>query len=221
MTAFDIEDEFNDNLGYRLLMNSPVTLFYRHEVLDSTAASLAALGYQIRSFDAGSWRDEQDLHQEVAAKLDFPKYYGRNYAALNDCLRDLVLQEYGWDPESTGLVLVFTGFDAFAHRLPEIAHGVLHLAAHHSRAASLIGSRLICLVQSSDPWIRFDDVGAEPVVWNAAEWLNSAREPERRGGGELRSRGLLSAFGRLFGRRGHAARREHRARDRERRSEDE
>ena len=176
MSAFDPDDEYNGKLDYVLLMNSPVTLFYRNAVLESTIDSLTELGYQVTSFNAGSWRDEQDLHREVAAALDFPDYYGRNYAALNDCLRDLVGQHFGWDPSATGLVLVFTGIDTFAGRCPWFAQALLDMMARHSRAASLIGRRLMCLAQSDDPWIRFEDVGAESVVWNAAEWLNSARE---------------------------------------------
>lgn len=176
MSAFDPEEERNASLDYRLLSSSPVTLFYRRPVLDSTITSLSELGYQVAAFGAGAWSTEDDLHRDIASTLGFPDYYGRNYPALSDCLRDVVNQEYGWVRETTGLVLVFTGFDAFARRCPQFAQGLLHLAALHSRAASLIGRRLICLVQSDDPWIRPDDVGAEPVVWNDAEWLNSARE---------------------------------------------
>jgi hypothetical protein len=50
--------------------------------------------------------------------------------------------------------------------------------AHHSRTAALFGRRLMCLVQSDDPHIRFEPVGATPVAWNDAEWLNSKRRPE-------------------------------------------
>lgn len=45
--------------------------------------------------------------------------------------------------------------------------------ASHSRAAALFGDRLMCLVQSNDPRINFDVVGAAPVLWNEAEWPES------------------------------------------------
>ena len=35
--------------------------------------------------------------------------------------------------------------------------------------AALIGHRMICLVQSDDPSIQFDPIGATPVLWNDAE----------------------------------------------------
>jgi hypothetical protein len=32
-------------------------------------------------------------------------------------------------------------------------------------------------VQSDDPTIRFEPVGAMPVMWNHAEWLDAKRRP--------------------------------------------
>ena len=34
---------------------------------------------------------------------------------------------------------------------------------------------MLALVQSRDPDLRFDPVGATPVVWNDAEWLDASR----------------------------------------------
>lgn len=111
----------------------------------------------------------------MAAALDFPDYYGRNFNALNDCLRDVVHQYYGWTPGTTGLALVLTGYDAFAGQCPDEAWTTLDLVAKCSRVASLLGRRLLCLVQSNDPNIQFEPVGAMTPHWNDAEWLHSAR----------------------------------------------
>jgi hypothetical protein len=119
---------------------------------------------------------EAELHRDIAAALDFPGYYGRNLDALNDCLRDVVTYDYGTSREATGLVLVFTGYDAFAGRCPRAAQTVLDILADRARSAALIGHRMCCLVQSNDPTIRFDPVGAMPVMWNDAEWLDSDRK---------------------------------------------
>ncbi|WP_136706750.1 barstar family protein [Agromyces sp. H66] len=175
MSAFDPEEDLGHDLGFRLLWNTPVTLFYRPHVLEETSAWLAEHGYQITVLDASSWSAEADLHRDVAQALSFPDYYGHNLDALNDCLRDVVSQGYGWNPHATGLVLVFTGYDAFAARRPRPAQVVLDLLAKHSRVAALLGRRMICLVQSNDPRISFDAVGADPVLWNDAEWLNPSR----------------------------------------------
>jgi len=39
----------------------------------------------------------------------------------------------------------------------------------------LTGHRILALVQTDDPDLRFDPVGAASVVWNDAEWLNASR----------------------------------------------
>jgi len=39
----------------------------------------------------------------------------------------------------------------------------------------LLGQRLLALVQSDDPRIRFERIGAVPVNWNPREWLDSDR----------------------------------------------
>lgn len=43
----------------------------------------------VRWIRAQSMRSEAELHSEIAAALQFPSYYGRNWHALRDCLRDL------------------------------------------------------------------------------------------------------------------------------------
>ncbi|MGI5241576.1 barstar family protein [Dactylosporangium sp. CA-139066] len=177
MAAFDPETDLAQDHAFRLLANTPVTLFRRPEVLDETIGWLGAHGYQITRLNAASWSTERDLHREVAAALEFPDYYGHNLDALNDCMRDVVSQAYGWQPDAAGLVLVFVGYDTFAGHCPRAAQVVLDIMAGHSRGAALIGRRLMCLVQSDDPDLRFEPVGATPVAWNDAEWLDAARRP--------------------------------------------
>jgi Barstar (barnase inhibitor) len=178
MAAFDPETDLSEDRAFWLLINTSVTLFWRPQVLDETTTWLSVHGYQVTRIDASQWSTEQDLHRDIAAALAFPDYYGRNLDALNDCMRDVVNQDYGWAPGTAGLVLVFTGYDAFAARCPRPAQIVLDVMANHSRSAALFGRRLMCLVQSNDPHIRFEPVGATAVAWNDAEWLNSKRRAE-------------------------------------------
>lgn len=178
MASFDPQSEADGDLDFRLMMNSTVTLYWRRTLLDRDVGRLDERGYQIVRLDASGWTADGDLHTSIAATLDFPAYYGRNLDALNDCLRDVVDHEYGWRPNATGLVLVFDGYDAFAHCRPRSAQAVLDIIAGRSRSALLFGRRLLCLVHSDDPHIRFDPVGAVPVVWNDAEWLDANRRPQ-------------------------------------------
>ena len=175
VAPFDSDADLNQDRGFRLLANTPVTLFWRRSVLDETTQWLIAHGYQVTFLDASSWNTEDDLHREVAEALNFPGYYGRNLDALNDCMRDVVNHDYGWGAESTGLALVFAGYDAFSRNCPRAAQVVLDIMADQSRSAALFGRRLMCLVQTNDPRIGFDPVGAVPVSWNDAEWLDASR----------------------------------------------
>lgn len=177
MVAFDPDADLTDDLAFQLLSTAPVTLFWKRDVLEETITWLRSHGYQIVVLDASTWSTEADLHRDMAAALHFPDYYGRNLDALNDCFRDVVAQSYGWAPDATGLVLAFLGYDAFAQRFPSAGEIVLDILADHSRAAALVGRRLIGLVQSNDPDIEFEPVGATPVTWNDAEWLESRRHP--------------------------------------------
>ena len=175
MAAFDPAAVRTHPVDYRLVANGFVTLFWDPQVLQRTLRWLAEHGYQLVTLPSGGWRLPADLHRDLARALDFPDYYGRNLDALNDCLSDVVDGDYGWDRSTTGLVLVFLGYDAFARAQPQVAQTVLDIVADRARGAVLIGHRLICLVQSDDPTVRFAPVGAAGVSWNDAEWRDADR----------------------------------------------
>lgn len=116
------------------------------------------------------------MHDDIASGLCFPDYYGHNLNALNDCMRDVSSGDYGWDAEAeTGLVIVLRAFDAFTRVDRPTAQILLDIFARQAGRAMLIGHRIICLVQSNDSQLAFDPVGAMPVMWNDAEWLDSTR----------------------------------------------
>jgi Barstar (barnase inhibitor) len=170
MSAFNPDSDLRGDVAFRLMSNSFVRLFWRTELFEQSLAWLRGHGYHVVQVDASTWTREEDLHRDIAAALDFPDYYGRNLDALNDCLGD-----YGTDADATGFVLAFTGYDTFAAHCPREAHIVLDIVADHGRRAMLVGHRMFGLVQSNDPDIRLEPVGATPVMWNDAEWLDSSR----------------------------------------------
>jgi len=169
-----IWDRF-DAVDYRLVRNTFVTMFWKRSILDDTVRWLAEHDYDVVTLDAGSWNSARDMYRDVAEALDFPDYFGQNLDALNDCMRDVVSGDYGWRKDARGLVLVLTGFEMFAALERRTAQVMLDIFADRARSASLTGTRLICLIQSNDPRLRFEPVGAMPVMWNDAEWLNTRR----------------------------------------------
>jgi hypothetical protein len=96
MAAFDPAAELHRDLAFRLLINTSVTLFWRQPLLDETSAWLSAHGYQVTQVDASTWMTEHEFHAGIAAALSFHEYYGHNLDAFNDCMRDVVAQDYGW-----------------------------------------------------------------------------------------------------------------------------
>jgi hypothetical protein len=169
-----------DDLYYRMVADTFVTLFWRRELLDESTALFREHRYAVVVLDASGWTADGDLHRDVAEALDFPDYYGGNLDALNDCLRDVLAGDYGMPADAAGLVIAFTGYQAFVRASPRSAQIVLDILADHARRAAIFGQRMLCLVQSEDPDITFEPVGGTPVTWNKAEWLNARRRPESR-----------------------------------------
>jgi hypothetical protein len=96
VAALDLDSDLGGDRAYRLMINSSVSLFWRSTTLDDTVEWLGARDYQIVRLDASAWMSAPDMHREIASALDYPTYNGRNLDALNDCMRDVVAQEYGW-----------------------------------------------------------------------------------------------------------------------------
>ncbi|MFD4737797.1 barstar family protein [Streptomyces virginiae] len=162
--------------GIEYMGNTFVTLFWRQRLLNQAVQRLEDRDFRVVRLTAGQWSTEQDMHRAIAAALQFPDYYGHNLDALNDCLGDVACYGgYGDSAEGVGLVLAFTDYDRFAAACPSAAQVILDIVANQARHAAVLQRRLICLVHSNDPDIRFDPVGAMPVMWNSDEWLDANR----------------------------------------------
>lgn len=133
--------------------------------------------YNVVEFDAAKWKTEEQMHDSLRSALSFPYYYGKNLDALNDCMTsDLVVADHG------GVALVFNHYDQFSTigragdpNDKSLAKIVLHILADAVRYHMLFGRRLLILVQSDDPLIRFDDLAGISAHWNPREWLNKNR----------------------------------------------
>jgi hypothetical protein len=161
--------------GIEYMSNTFVTLFWRRRLLTQAVARLEELGFRVVHLAAGKWTTEQDMHRAIAAALHFPRYYGNNLDALNDCLGDVACYEDDDAVEGAGLVLSLTDYDHFAAAYPKTAQTVLDIIADQARRAAVFQRRFLALVHSNDPDIRFEPVGAMPVMWNSDEWADSNR----------------------------------------------
>jgi RNAse (barnase) inhibitor barstar len=169
MASFNRDPEEWQRLDWQLLQSSAITLYFKSAVLDADAAWFSAHDYRVVSLRAGEQRGPEDMLAELGRVFEFPDYYGQNLNAFNDCLSDVDVPDVG------GLALVIYNFDAFARSNRSFAQRVLDICAHNSRRFLLTGRRFVVLVQTDDPRIAFEPVGASAVTWNPSEWLDSKR----------------------------------------------
>lgn len=166
MAAFS-EDDFG-RLDLQLLQNSPVTLYFRAEVLAADIEELKKYGYAIDSFDCTTWENTVQMFAQIAAGLSFPDYPRHSFDGFNDLLSDFEIP-------GTGRALVFNRFDDFSKRHAVDAHVLLDILIRNSHYRMLFGERFFVLAQSDDPEISYKNLNAASAIWNPAERLNSAR----------------------------------------------
>jgi hypothetical protein len=161
--------EVVQRLDWKLLERGAVALYYRSSVLSADLGWFRQQNYVIHEFNAAGWVTPAAFHADAKRVLGFPEHYSSNLASWVDCLPELTI------PDESGMVLAFRQYDAFAKAQPQLAQTILDSLESTSRRFLLTGRRLIALVQSDDPRIRFERVGALPVTWNPREWLDSDR----------------------------------------------
>jgi len=169
MAVFKNDPREMERLDWRLLQNGAVTLYHRVHVLTEDSVWFQRAGYKVHALDGVHWTTPQQFHEDAQRVLGFPKHYGKNLAAWIDYLADLEV------PDAGGVVLQFKHYDVFAKSQPQLAQTILDSVESTSRRMMLIGRRLVALVQSDDPRIRFERVGAVPVTWNPREWTDGDR----------------------------------------------
>lgn len=79
------------------------------------AEDLASRGLHVGEVDGAAIDGDQALLAAIAAAFDFPDYFGVNWDALDECLRDM-----SWAP-AAGYVLVVTGAEGLWQRDPRLA----------------------------------------------------------------------------------------------------
>jgi Barstar (barnase inhibitor) len=174
---------FNNNpddwqrLDWQILRDGGIQLYWRREYLIEDSQWLAKHDYDVFEFACETWESQDDMFSDFARVLRLPDYVGRNFDALDECISDLPLTE------SRGAAIVLAGFDAYAagagaapmERLRNEAEVLLDIIASASRFHLLNGNRLVTLVQTDDPQLRFGALGGVSPRWNHREWLNANR----------------------------------------------
>ncbi len=90
------------------------------------ATELEALGLSVTTIDASPIEDPPGLLAGLAAGLAFPEYFGNNWDAVDECLRDL-----SWGPGDLGWILIVRNADTI-WRADPVAAGALAMACQEA-----------------------------------------------------------------------------------------
>ena len=156
-------------LDWQLLERGAVALYYKPSVLSGDLGWFKQQGYAIHELSAATWSTSAEFHETVKRSLNFPSHYTNNLASWIDSVGEMSV------PDESGMVLAFRQYDAFARAQPQLAQTILDSIETTSRRFLLTGRRFLALVQSDDPRVRFERVGALPVTWNPREWTDADR----------------------------------------------
>ncbi|HTJ51753.1 MAG TPA: barstar family protein [Cyclobacteriaceae bacterium] len=157
----------DDNLDLGILAKGGISLYFNMGVLDYDLKLLSEKRYNLIEFDGTFITSAIELHFDLQQKLKFPGYYGRNFDALVDCLRDFKADE-------NGTALIFRKLNAL--NLKSLVH-LLDIFSNCSRSELVYGRKLIVLIQVDNKKFNIP----EPIgsinfrLWNDKEWFESDR----------------------------------------------
>lgn len=146
MPAFSTDDILGNRLDFEIARDGFVRRLRDDAALRNAEMWLRREGYRAIALDAGAWSDDKQMHIAFATGLQFPRHFGKNLDALNDCMSNVAEADYGWNASETGLVLILSGFDRFAQRLPRTADHVQDILRRQGRYAALFGNRLLTIL---------------------------------------------------------------------------
>jgi hypothetical protein len=130
-------------------MHPPLRLLH----MGAAAAWLRQHGYQVVTVDA-CWLITSHMFRDLASALESACH--DQWHCLGEGLDEALAE--AWD-RSAGFALILTGFHVFAHHHIDHAHTLPNVIAERAWPATLLGRRLICLVQSDDPALRLRRIG--------------------------------------------------------------
>jgi RNAse (barnase) inhibitor barstar len=166
MAFFKNDNNRHQRLDWNILQNGWINLYWREELLTKDIQWFQQENFKVVEIDCVRWTTKEHIHEDLKQHLDFPDYYGKNLDAFNDCLYSIDIDD------TTGFVVALRNFQ---HVEKSYGYQLLDILACNSRGHILFGKKLITLVQVDDPHYEVNPVGAMPVLWNPAEWLNSSR----------------------------------------------
>ena len=147
-------------LDWKLLERGAVALYHKSSVLSADVGWFRQQKYAIHEMNAASGRTPTDFTPRRSACSGFRRTTGRisrRGSTASRSFRCRTRAEWCWCSGGT---------TCSRARSRQLAQTILDSIETTSRRFLLTGRRLLALVQSDDPRIRFERVGAMPVTWN-------------------------------------------------------
>ena len=102
MAVFDEADPERPNrLGWQILRNGAVTLYFDAKVLEEACVWFREHHYRLYRFDGTQWKTPDDFYDAARGILGLPEYCGNNLDSLRDCLWSIDV------PQEGGAILVY------------------------------------------------------------------------------------------------------------------
>lgn len=141
----------NQHIDKAIMSDGFIRIYANETKLEDDIELLRNKKYQIIEFDGNFISTKMELMFDLENKLQFPDYFGRNYDALIDCLRDYEIPE-------NGLVLLFRHLNNLDL---EHVHILLDILCNYSRQRIVWNQKLITLVQVRDKNFKLEEpIGA-------------------------------------------------------------
>jgi RNAse (barnase) inhibitor barstar len=104
-----------------------------------------ALGYQLFRVNGIRIKSKGDLLNDLAQVMDFPDYFGYNWDALEECLRD-----FEWLPSTKGYILLFTNPEDFIKKAPSDCKTFLEIIFEVSRYWAFKHIRFLLILEPDE-----------------------------------------------------------------------
>ncbi len=137
-------------------------------VPSDTASQVKSVGWHLLELDAAAVANKRDLLDKIALAGSFPSYFGANWDATADCLRDLA-----W-LKASGYLMVVRNAGSFQRNQSQLSHVLLDVLSETSEYWARHG-RPFNTLWESDETIADDDL---PVAYlpSVNERLGSVSE---------------------------------------------
>jgi RNAse (barnase) inhibitor barstar len=160
MTSFRKSSDDCNRLDFSLLQNGAISGYTDSSVFEHDLHWLRNQGYVVYALDASEWRSKEDFYAAAKATLHLATYCSPNLDSFDDCVDDIEI------PDSAGAVVSFRNFEFVLSIDEEFAVAILDILAGASRMHLLFGKRLIVLIQTEEPILRWNTFGGSGIMWD-------------------------------------------------------